>query len=139
MSDFLTVREVADAAGVSVQAIYSRLDKDLKPFVNLVDGKKRLDKTVLRLFEKRENESKVVNNNQELINLLKQQNEVLQRELEAKTEQLQAKDRQIDALTAALQASQALQAGALRQLPEPEVQEPMQPPRRHWWQRRKGT
>jgi len=62
---------------------------------------------------------------------------VLQMTIETLREQLQAKDRQIDTLTAALQASQALQAGALRQLPEPELQEPTQPPRRHWWQRQR--
>ena len=47
---YLSVRQVANAANVSAQAIYQRVDKDLKPFVKLIKGKKMLSVEVLQLF-----------------------------------------------------------------------------------------
>ena len=47
---YLSVRQVANAANVSAQAIYQRLDKDLKPFVKLIKGRKMLSDEVLQLF-----------------------------------------------------------------------------------------
>ena len=47
---YLSVRQVANAANVSAQAIYQRVDKDLKPFVKLIKGRKMLSVEVLQLF-----------------------------------------------------------------------------------------
>ena len=47
---YLSVRQVANAANVSAQAIYQRADKDLKPFVKLIKGRKMLSVEVLQLF-----------------------------------------------------------------------------------------
>ena len=49
---YLSVQEFAAAAGVSQQAIYKRLDKSLKPFVKVVDGKKKVSEDGLALYQK---------------------------------------------------------------------------------------
>lgn len=48
--EYLTVKEFADRAGISVQAVYQRLNKDLKPFLKLFKGKKTLNSKGLELF-----------------------------------------------------------------------------------------
>ena len=49
-NDLLTVKEFAEAAGVSRQAIYQQIDKSLKDFVKVVDGKKHVEKEALMLY-----------------------------------------------------------------------------------------
>lgn len=49
--NYLTVKEFAEAAGVSVQRIYQRLDTNLKPFIKTLNGKKMLSVEGLELFE----------------------------------------------------------------------------------------
>lgn len=51
MPEYISIADFAERAGVSRQAIYKRLDKDLKTFVDTVDGKKLIDTNALRLFE----------------------------------------------------------------------------------------
>ena len=48
----LTIKEVAQRVGVSTQAIYQRLDKDLKEYLQVVDGKKFLKIEALEAFSK---------------------------------------------------------------------------------------
>ena len=50
MSDYLTVKEFASKANVSVQAIYQRLDRDLKPYLKMFKGKKYISSEGLRFF-----------------------------------------------------------------------------------------
>lgn len=47
---YLSVRQVANAANISAQAVYQRLDKDLKPFVKTIKGRKMLSIEVLQLL-----------------------------------------------------------------------------------------
>ncbi len=51
MDNYFTIKEFADIVGISTQAVYQRLDKDLKDYYNVIDGKKYLDKNVLSLFK----------------------------------------------------------------------------------------
>ena len=51
MSELMTVKQFAAAAGVSSQRIYQRLDTNLKPFVKVVNGQKMLSAEGLQLFE----------------------------------------------------------------------------------------
>lgn len=51
MSELMTVKQFAVAAGVSSQRIYQRLDTNLKPFVKVVNGHKMLSAEGLQLFE----------------------------------------------------------------------------------------
>ena len=133
-----TVREIAEEIGVSKTAIMKQIEN--------LDLHTELQRRGNQFVISEEQESLIKSAFSEKSKTNKSQSEtkndtsiiaVLQTTIEALRDQLAVKDRQIDALTAALQASQALQAGALRQLPEPELQEPTQPPRRHWWQRRR--
>lgn len=90
--DSLTIKEAADLLGVSVQAIYQRLEKDFKPYLKVIDGKKRLDGKVLELFPKEHDSSDLTSDFKDILKLLEKQ-------LEEKDRQLAAKDRQIEELT----------------------------------------
>lgn len=48
--EYLTIKQFAAAAGVSEQAIYKRLNKSLKPYYRVIDGKKMIDKEALALY-----------------------------------------------------------------------------------------
>lgn len=85
---YLSVKEFAQAAGVSVQAVYKRLSKDLKPFVNEVDGRKVIDKCALKEVygkDQEEPEEKVDN---DLINILMDQINLLTNELNQKNSEI---------------------------------------------------
>ena len=43
--EYLTIKEFADAAGVSKQAVYQRLTGTLKPYVSIKDGVKYLKRS----------------------------------------------------------------------------------------------
>ena len=129
MQDLLTVQEFAESAGKSKQAVYKALNNKLKPFVQLVDGKKMIHSKALHEIygvEVEQPDNQPLNNQGQPMNALIA---MLQRELDAKNEQisaqqrqLEAKDRQIEQLTSALdhttsslQAAQALHAGTMQQ------------------------
>lgn len=73
-NDLLTIQEFAEAANVTPQAVYKRLNQeDLKPFLQVIDGKKYLSKDALNLFT---NDAKPVDKpglETEIIDLLKAQ------------------------------------------------------------------
>lgn len=50
MSEYLTIKAFANLAGVSSQAIYQRLDKDLKKYLKVIEGKKMLSSEALTEF-----------------------------------------------------------------------------------------
>lgn len=157
-SEFLTVKEVAEYAGVSVQAIYNQLEKNFKPYLKIVNGKKCLDIEVLRLFDTPKVSTDFKENFKDILNLLERQNEQMNGELQAKnkqidnlTSELQTKNKQIDELnarlaeiTSALNASQetlkgaqALHAGTLQQLTaEEKPSEDVGKNKKHWWQKK---
>ena len=83
--ELLTVKEVADFAGVSVQSIYTRLEKDFKPYLKIENGKKRLDSKVLELFQRPNTKEDF----KYFLNLLEKQNETLNKELEIKNSQIE--------------------------------------------------
>lgn len=51
-NNLLTVKEFAQAAGVTVQAIYPRIKTDLKPYFKNENGQKLIDKAGLEIFIK---------------------------------------------------------------------------------------
>lgn len=139
MQDLLTVQQFADAAGITKQAVYKALNNKLKPYVQLVDGKKMLyNKALQEIYGVEVNQpvnQPLHNQNQPMDVLIA----MLQRELDAKNEliasqqrQLEAKDRQIENLTASLDhitlgldAAQVLHAVTMQQqqLQAPDVQQ----------------
>ena len=119
MSEYISIKEVARLAGVSTQAIYQRINKDLQSYCKEVDGKKTLDTAALELFkvetiqERLQSDCKAVDN--DLQSALTETITVLR-------EQLAIKDKQIEALTTALmnaqqseQQAHALHAGTMQQ------------------------
>ena len=57
LGDYITVKDFANLAGVSTQAIYQRIDKDLKRFVKVENGKKLILMAALEFFKcKKENQ-----------------------------------------------------------------------------------
>ena len=49
--EYLSIADFADTAGVSKQAVYKRLDKDLKPYLKIIDGRKCLEVSAIELFQ----------------------------------------------------------------------------------------
>ena len=86
MSEYITVKEFASRAGVSPQAVYQRIDKDLNKFFKVVDGKKMLSSEGLSVFNSKEVEKEL---NQAV------DNNALLETLKVLTEQLKVKDQQI--------------------------------------------
>lgn len=92
--EYISISEFAKRANVSHQYIYKRLDKELQPYLQLVEGKKALNIKALQLFNVTEvatNATKVATENQEvkdLIELLQEQQKVLKQELDIKNEQI---------------------------------------------------
>lgn len=116
-NELLSIPEFAEAAGVSKQAVYKGLNNRLKPFVQLVDGKKMLSNKALSEVYGVEVEQKVnhaLNNQSQPNQPLDAVILMLQKELEAKNAQLEAKDRQIEELQAALRREQDLHTAAQR-------------------------
>lgn len=116
-NELLSIQEFAEAAGVSKQAIYKRLNNQLKPFIQLVDGKKMLSNKALTEVYGVKVEQKfnhALNNPSQPNQPLDAVISMLQRELEAKNAQLEAKDRQIEELQAALKREQDLHTNAQR-------------------------
>ena len=123
--EYLSIKEFAELAGVSQQAIYKQLNNKLKKYLKVVDNKKMLNKSALELFKKQENSSTV---EQQLINML-------QTELNQKNEQIATLQKLLD-------QEQQLHAMARQELKlleeknqEPEVvePEPTEPEKKSWW------
>ena len=62
MSEYISVKEFSQKAGVSPQAVYLRLDKDLKPYLKTENSRKMVSVKALKLFQKSNSEKKVINN-----------------------------------------------------------------------------
>lgn len=111
MSEYMTVKEFALKANVSVQAIYQRLDRDLKPYLKTFKGKKYISSEGLQLLVK--DGSTVIQQELNKNDLMKfngsannPETELLKDALTTFKEQLEAKDKQISELQAALKAEQ---------------------------------
>jgi len=55
MSDFLTVSDFAEAAGVSKQAVYKRMTGDLAPYCKTEGGRRLIDLVAVELFNPKNN------------------------------------------------------------------------------------
>ncbi len=127
----LTIKEFAEAAGVSTQAIYKRLATDLRPYLQQVESRKMLDNKALKEVFNIESCKPVANDLQPII-------QSLQEELKAKNAQIEALQLQnsqlttaLENTTASLKAAQALHAATMQQqaLPEPKEEKEPEAPR----------
>ena len=95
-NEYIGISEFAKRVNVSKQAVYQQLDKKLKPYLIVIDGKKRLNiKAISEVYDKQSEEiDKEVEQeeNNQLIDIL--------------TNQLIEKDKQIDGLIKSLSLAQ---------------------------------
>lgn len=89
MENYLTIKEFADFVGISTQAVYQRLDKDLKDYYEVIDNKKYLKKSVLSLFRDNVQKNVTTEQNTDLLNFLKAENEGLLNQVNEKDNALQ--------------------------------------------------
>lgn len=99
MNEYLTIKEVAEASGLSKQAIYKRLSTDFQPFFKLIDNKKMLNSNVLKVLNSTNHSTdfKQVENNDNQVESTKII-EILNKNIDFLTNQLKEKDNQIDNL-----------------------------------------
>lgn len=131
MDKYISIKEFADEAGVSVQAVYKRLERDLKQFTEVKNGQKTISTEALKLFPFRPYATKGAKESQdkqseflsELLNQLTNQLKIKDEQLKEKDRQIAAKDQQIRDLTNALLNEQhsshqahALHAGTIKQI-----------------------
>ena len=130
--EYLTIKEFADAAGVSKQAVYQRLTGTLKPYVSVKDGVKYLNIMALELYKGDDAVKKLKKNNQEESNSVQVDSmvELLKRELDQK-------NKQIDELHKLLEQSQVnlSQAQYRLQLIEDQRNEEPEEKKESWWKR----
>lgn len=149
--EYISIKEFAKRANVSVQSLYKRLNglnNPLNQFIKLVDNQKMLNIKALTEIYSIEVEQPIQPNhstystldstpdhlNEAVIETLLNQSEILKRELEQKNEQLKEKDRQIEKLQTLLDQEQQLHALTAQQKKEiPEQMEADSEERKHWW------
>lgn len=130
-NELLTIKRFSEAAGVSQQAIYQRLNKSLQAYVVVIDNKKYLKRDALSLFEQQETkiENKAVE--QDSINIEQELFKALQDTIAMLQDQLKAKDQQITELSERLRDALEIQKANIvinaadKQLPpsQEEIQE----------------
>ena len=87
MSEYISILEFAKRAGVSHQAIYKRLDKDLQPFAKVENRKKVINTKALELFEYEKPPPDATS--VATVRILEKTVEMLQNELEIKNKQIE--------------------------------------------------
>jgi len=105
-NEYISVKEFAEKAGISVQAVYKGLNNRLNQYVKLVDNQKMLNIRALQdiygieveqqiQLELTTNSTEELTNNDVMIDTLLEQIEILRNELEVKNEQIREKDKQL--------------------------------------------
>ncbi len=101
--EILTIKQFAELAGVTQQAVYKQLNNKLKNYIVIVDGKKRLKKAGLKEFSDKPGQ-KIFStveqqDNNQFKTLLSQNQQIidmLQQELKEKNEQIAELQRLVD-------------------------------------------
>ncbi|MDR3046767.1 MAG: hypothetical protein LBU51_04015 [Bacteroidales bacterium] len=105
MSEYISIKEFATRAGVTTQAIYQRIDKDLQSYFKIVGNKKCLNISALEMFSLKQDDKQPQDNLQTVDNSLVS---TLQETLKVLTAQLEVKDIQISELNERLKEAQEL-------------------------------
>lgn len=99
-NEYISIAEFAERAGVSKQAIYSRLNKSLKPYLKKLNGKKYLNIKGLEVFVstfsikvEQDFQSKIQGVESETLSILKEEIEVKNKQIEELNAEL-AKERE---------------------------------------------
>lgn len=136
--DLLTVKEYAEAVGVSQQAVYQRLHKGLSSFVVEVNGQKFIKRQALAEAQAQKDSSKVeqdsikdsskvdqgLNNVDKLLETLSQTVTLLQGQLEVKDQQISELNKRLEqALNNTSQSHYIAAQAQHKQISEPEPEE----------------
>lgn len=149
--EYISIAEFAEQAGVSKQAVYQRLNKSLKAYVKVIDGKKSIDIRALEDLYGKDGCSRLEQVFQGKIQgveqgieeekegqLINKLIDALQEELKIKDEQLNEKDRQIKELHNLLDQQQQLAAMDRKKILELEDrlthEQKEEEPQKKWWQ-----
>lgn len=151
-NQYISVKEFAERAGKSVQAIYKGLNNRLNQYVKLVDNQKMLDIRALQevygieveqpIKPELSTDSTENSINDIVIGTLLEQIEILRNELDVKNEQIKEKDKQISDTLRALDQAQQLQAMAESKVklleekvlePAPESEPEQEKEKKKWW------
>lgn len=95
MSEYISIAEFAKRAGVSRQAVYSRLDRDLSSFVQVDNGKKTLNIRALELFSVKQDSQVDCSSSVKTL-----QDEITLELIKTLQNQLAEKDKQLEAAAA---------------------------------------
>lgn len=109
--DLLTIKEFAEAAGISQQAVYQRLNKSLQGYVVVLNGKKHLKQEALSLFEKETQSTDSSKVEQDSFKVEQGLIDTLQTTITLLQDQLKTKDDQIAELNARLKEALELNKG----------------------------
>lgn len=145
---YLSVKDFAQAAGVSVQSVYKRLNQvenSLNQYLNLIDGKKMLDIKALKDVYGIEVEQPVeqpLNRNSQpdstrdtAIKALSQQLEVLQDQIKSKDQQIEELNQRLKESMQLLDQQQKLTAIAEQKVMMLEQQSTEPEKKKPWWLR----
>lgn len=102
--EFLSIAEYAKIKGVSVQAVYKQLNNSLKPYLIIVEGKKKLKSTVLnsevekivKPLNQPLKQPSIEDLNHSLIETLNKTVALLQEQLQTKDEQIKALNERLE-------------------------------------------
>jgi len=142
---YLSIKEFSGRAGVSPQAVYQRIDKDLKEHFKLIEGKKALSVKALDLFVIQPSDQPVDQSSGQAVDQTIEDDLAitLKETLNLLTGQLAEKDKQIAELNERLKESNELNRNNQiligRQQEQPkqieEIQHVQEPEKRSLWSR----
>lgn len=96
---YISIKEFSNRAGVSTQAVYQRLDKDLQSYLKIIDKRKMIEESALELFSlkavEKESDKQIDN---DLLKTLQDTLQILSKQLSEKDEQIRRKDQQLEEL-----------------------------------------
>lgn len=140
--DLLSVKEVAELAGVSVQAIYQRMEKDFKPYVVEVEKRKWLKYSVLKHLADKDSSKKVetckeVEILEKMVEMLEKENELKQSTIDSLNARLEEEHKHLldltDKVGSTLQiVTQTQLAGKLIQ-GQQQMSDVEEVEKKHWW------
>jgi len=88
-NEYLSVKDFAKEVNISVQAVYQRLNKDLKNYFKIIDGKKMINVVAIDLFTIKDDVKEVEQDfNDSLTSALKDSLKVMEKQLEEKDKQI---------------------------------------------------
>ena len=130
-SEFLTVKEFAERAGVSVQSVYQRLNKSLKPYLKVVKGVKYIDsKALMEVYGlKVEQDIKQGFKGSE-----EHEKDISEQVIDLLREELKKKDEQISKLMQLVDQEQRLLAAEQQKYLKVKEELEEQQNKKSWWQ-----